>query len=275
TAISTGVKTRNGMIGMSPDSTSVVTIVEIAKRNGLSTGVLSTSSVTHATPASFVAHVVSRNNYEDIAQFFLKGNVDVFMGGGSGNFNNRKDSIDLLAKLKEDGYAVVTSPDNLDDIKSGKLAALFYESHMPKVSEGRSISLAAMTRKAIDLLSKNEKGFFLMVEGSMIDWAGHDSDTEYAITETLDLDEAIGEAISFAQKNGNTLVIVTADHETGGMALTGGNIHNRTVRAEFPTTGHTAVMVPVFASGTGSDKFVGIMENTEIFERMVWALGIK
>lgn len=275
TAIATGVKTRNGMIGMHPDSTVVETIVEIAKRNGLATGVISTSTITHATPASFVAHNISRNNYEEIATDFTAGKIDLFMGGGLNNFTLRKDSADLTVKLKEMGYSVVTNPDELVNITSGKLAGLFYPGHMPKASEGRSISLSLMTRKALEILSKNEKGFFLMIESSMIDWAGHDGDTEYNVSETLDMDEAVGEALDFASKNGNTLVIVTSDHETGGMALTGGNLHERKVSATFATTGHTATMVPVFSSGPGANKFGGVMENTEIFERMIMALGIK
>jgi len=141
--------------------------------------------------------------------------------------------------------------------------------------EGRPISLAAMTRKAIEILSKNEKGFFLIVEGSMIDWAAHDGRTADIAAETIDMDQAVGEALAFAAKNDNTLVIVTADHETGGMALTRGSLTDRTVEAKYPTTGHTGVMVPVFASGAGAGKFGGVMENTEIFERMIRALGIK
>jgi len=275
TAIATGVKTRNGMIGMSPDTLVIENIVEIAKRNGLATGVISTSTVTHATPASFVAHVASRSSYEEIAEFYLKGTIDLFMGGGFDHFGNRSDSIDLVKKLKEEGFTVVTSPDELKGVRKGRVAGLFYPDHMPKASEGRSVSLAEMTRKAIEVLSENNKGFFLMVEGSMIDWAGHDSDTDYAVAETLDIDAALGEAMAFAKSDGNTLVILTSDHETGGMALTGGSIAERRVRAEWPTTGHTAVMVPVLSCGAGSEKFGGIMENTELFERMIWALGIK
>jgi alkaline phosphatase len=275
TAIATGSKTRNGMIAMAPDSTVLETIVEISKKQGLSTGVISTSSVTHATPASFVAHVVSRNSYEEIAKFFLNGTVDVFMGGGREYFNDRSDSINLLDRLSDAGYQVIADPAEMKSIKKGKVAALFYDGHMPRVTDGRSVSLSEMTRKAIDLLAKNDRGFFLMVEGSMIDWGGHDNDTDYITSETLDMDEAIGEALAFAAADGNTLVIVTADHETGGMALIGGNLQRRTIRAEYPTTDHTAIMVPVFASGPGAEKFSGIMENTELFERMTFALGIN
>ncbi len=277
TAIATGVKTRNGMIGMNQDSIVVHNITEIASRNGLATGILSTSSVTHATPAAFVAHVVSRNHQEDIALAFLNGTVDLFMGGGLRYFNSRRDGRNLVDSLKAMGYTVVTTPDELEVVTEGKVAGLFSESHLPTAGEGRPISLAAMTRKAIDILSsgENDKGFFMMVEASMIDWAGHDSDTEYNIQETLDLDEAVGEALAFAADDGNTLVIVTADHETGGMALTGGSLSERRVEVIWPTTGHTAVMVPVFAYGPGAEKFSGIMQNTELFERMVMGLGIK
>jgi alkaline phosphatase len=274
-AIATGVKTRYGMIGMHPDSTIAESIVEIANRNGLATGVVSTSSVTHATPASFVAHNKTRGNHEEIAHDFTKGKIDLFMGGGLKYFASRKDSADLTFKLKEMGYTVVTNPDSLATITTGKLAGLFYPGHMPLKSEGRSISLSLMTRKAIEILSKNEKGFFLMVEGSLVDFAGHDGDTDNIVSEILDLDEAVGEALAFATKSGNTLVVVTADHETGGMALTGGNLRERRVSATFATNDHTASMVPVFASGPGATKFGGVMENTEIFERMIMALGIK
>jgi alkaline phosphatase len=275
TAIATGVKTRNGVIGMNHDSIPVPNITEIASENGLATGILSTSSVTHATPAAFVAHVISRNNQEDIAAFFLDGSVDVFMGGGLRFFNDRRDGLNLVDSLNSKGFEVVTSPEELAMISKGKVAGLFYDNHMPAAGEGRSISLAEMTKKAIEILSENEKGFFLMVEGSMIDWAGHDNDTEYMLQETRDFDEAVGEALAFAAADGNTLVIATADHETGGMTLTGGNLNERIVTASWSTTGHTAAMVPVFAYGAGAEKFGGIMENTELFERMIMGLGIK
>jgi alkaline phosphatase len=275
TAIATGVKTKNGMIGMNPDSISVESIVEIANRNGLATGVVSTSMVTHATPASFVAHNISRRNYEEMALDYVKSKIDLFMGGGLDSFTKRKDSLNLIVALEENGFQVVTTPEELALIESGRLAGLFYGGHMPKVQDGRVISLSTMTRKAIELLSKNKKGFFLMVEGSLIDFAGHDGDVEFNNAEILEMDEAVGEALHFASQNGETLVIVTSDHETGGMALTGGSIADRSVTAAWPTTDHTAVMVPVFASGSGATKFSGVMENTEIFERMVRALGIK
>jgi len=275
TAIATGVKTNNKLIGLDSDSIKVESILEIAHRNGMSTGVITTTSVTSATPAAFVAHNISRNNHEEIAIDFTKGTVDIFMGGGLRYFTERKDSADLIGTLKQNGYEIVTSLEELNSTKSSRFAGLFAGSDMPYAIEGRPVSLAIMTRKAISVLSKNEKGFFLMVEGSLIDYSAHDADTQGVISEILDMDEAVGEALSFASGNRNTLVIVTADHEAGGMALTDGNLNDRSVVAEFATEGHTAIMVPVFTAGAGSEKFNGVMENTEIFERMMRALGIK
>jgi alkaline phosphatase len=132
----------------------------------------------------------------------------------------------------------------------------------------REQMLPVATETAIDILSKNKKGFFLMVEGSQIDWGGHAGSTIYVVEDMLDFDRVIGQAIDFASKDGKTLVVVTADHETGGMAITGGSIKDGTVTAAFPTGGHTSVMVPVFAYGPGAKEFIGIMENTDIHSKM-------
>ena len=135
--------------------------------------------------------------------------------------------------------------------------------------------LPVSTEKAIKILNKNKKGFFLMVEGSMIDWGGHDNNIDYVITETLDFDRAIAKALEFAIEDGETLVIVTADHETGGLTLVGGDMRKKTIEANFSTGDHTAVMVPVFAFGPGAEEFGGIYENTEVFEKMMDAFGFS
>ncbi len=262
TAIACGIKTNNGMIGMGPDSISIRSIVEIANKNGLATGVVSTSAITHATPASFVAHNISRSNYEEIAADFLKGTIDVFIGGGKNHFTKRADSIDLSIKLKEQGYEVVFNVADLQNSGSLKLAALLADEHMPPVKQGREGMLKEMTRKAIEILSKDEDGFFLMVEGSMIDWGAHANDLDYTISEVIDLDEAIGIAKDFSDKNGETLIVVTADHETGGLSIMGGDIQNHTIEGAFQTGDHTGVMVPIFSYGPNAERFSGIHENT-------------
>lgn len=275
TAIACGVKTNNGMIGVKPDSTAVISIMEIAHKQGFATGVVSTSSVTHATPASFVAHNANRGNYEDIAKDFLNGTVDVFIGGGENHFRLRKDSADLAVNLKEKGFDVVYSIEDLKKSQSVKIAGLLAKEHMPSASEGRGNALSEMTKKAIETLSKNKKGFVLMIEGSMIDWAAHENNFDYLTSEMRDMDKAIGVALEFASANTRTLIVVTADHETGGLTLTGGNVTGHQAEAKFSGESHTAVMVPIFSYGPGAARFSGIHENTFFFKEFLELLNIN
>jgi alkaline phosphatase len=275
TAIACGIKTNNRMIGVLPDSTSVSSIMEIAHKNGLATGVISTSAITDATPASFIAHNAGRGNYEDIAKDFLNGTVDLFIGGGEDHFRSRKDSVDLTVNLKEQGYSVVYTLEELSNSNSKKIAGLLAKGNMPKASEGREGALEEMTHKALETLSKNQKGFVLMVEGSMIDKGGHDKNLDYIVSEMIDMDKAIGVAKNYATNNGNTLIVVTADHETGGLTLTGGNISEHKVTGNFAGKDHTAVMVPVFSYGPGSERFSGIHENTFFLGEFLNLLNIS
>ncbi len=276
TAISTGEKTNNGMIAVRPDSTVLQTLMELAKSAGLSTGVVSTSTVTHATPASFIAHDASRGSYEDIARWFLKGTADVFIGGGVNHFRVRKDSTDLTADLQKMGYDVVYNLTDLRKSSSLRLAGLMADGDMPYIDTGRDPEyLAAATAKAIEVLSLNKNGFVLMVEGSQIDWACHENNVKRSIEETLDMDRAVKVAWEYAKENGNTLIVVTADHETGGLSLTGGEVKDSTVSGSFSTKGHTAVMVPVFAFGPGSGAFSGVQQNTELFSDFVRLLSLN
>jgi len=276
TAIACGIKTKNGMIGVGPDSVAVTSIIEFAHKNGLATGVLSTSAITHATPASFVAHNSGRGNYEDIAKDFLNGTVDVFIGGGEDHFSKRADGTDLTLKLKDQGYEVVYNMDELKKSGSLKIAGLLAKGHMPEASKGRTGMLAEMTRKAIETLSRDKDGFFMMVEGSMIDWGAHAKDADYTASEVVDLDEAIGVAREFASKDGKTLVIVTADHETGGLTLVGGSVQERKIVANFiPSGNHTAVMVPIFSYGPSAEVFSGIHDNTFFLNEFLNLLNIK
>jgi alkaline phosphatase len=274
TALACGVKTNNGMIGMKPDGSVVSSIIEIAHKHGLATGVVSTSAVTHATPASFVAHNAGRGNYEDIAKDFLKGTVDLFLGGGENHFRARKDSLDLTVALKNQGFDVVYNLDDMNKSTSLKLAALLAKEHMPTVAAGRKDALAEMTAKAVETLGRNDKGFVLMVEGSMIDWGGHEQNIDYVVSETIDFDKAVGVGLNYAEQKGNTLVVVTADHETGGIAITGGNLKNHTLEVKFSGGEHTGVMVPVYAFGPSAVNFTGIHENTFFFGEFLRLLKI-
>lgn len=268
TALSTGTRTNNGAIAVDTANKPLKTILEIAEEMGLSTGMVSTSSITHATPASFIAHQPSRGMEEEIAADFLHTDIEVFIGGGKKFFNQRKDSVNLFEKLEEKGYAIL---DNLEDIEASsasKLVGFIGDGHGDKMPE-RGEALTTGTKKAIEMLSVNKDGFFLMVEGSQIDWGGHANSIEYITREMLDFDKAIGAALEFALKDKNTLVIITADHETGGLAISGGDLEKGKVRGSFTSNKHTAVMVPVFAIGPGANEFGGIYKNTDIFYKML------
>jgi alkaline phosphatase len=274
TAMATGIKTKNGMIATDTASRPVTTILEYAEMNGLSTGLAATSSITHATPASFIAHEPNRNEYEKIAMDFLDTEIDIFIGGGKDHFARREDSLNLIDSLENKGYQVTNDISEIQ-MSSGKIACFTADIHNPSILGGRGDMLPDATKAAIRFLDKQGTGFFLMVEGSQIDWAGHDNNTEGIIAEMIDFDKAIGVALEFAEKNKNTLVIVTADHETGGMGIVGGNITTGNVEAAYTTEGHSAVMVPVFTYGPCAEEFSGIYENTEIFFKMMNAFGFE
>lgn len=268
TVFSAGVKTYNGAIGVNMDTIAVPTIVEQLSARGFSTGIVASSSIQHATPASFYAHVKHRRLYEEISEFVPNSGVDFFAGGGLKFFIDRKDKRNLLDQVRNAGYTVITDKLPRKNV-AGKELILLAQDGMPKMSEGRGDFLPQATELALQKLSKNEKGFFLMVEGSQIDWGGHDNDAEYLIEELLDFDKTIGVALDFAKNNGETLVIVTADHETGGFTLaTDGSNYNR-IKPTFSTTGHSGTMVPVFAEGPGASMFNGIYESNEIYFKMM------
>lgn len=267
TAISTGVKTYNGAIGVDANGNPVKTILQEAIEKGLAGGLVSTSAITHATPASFIAHQAKRSSYEAIAADFLDTDIDVFIGGGYKHFTEREDGRNLVRELEAKGYQVLSDMNDIKAVKSGKLAGLTAPEHNGRVAE-RGDMLPLSTRTALNLLKNNKKGFFLMVEGSQIDWAGHAKNTTYTVEDMLDFDRAVGEVLEFAAADRQTLVIVTADHETGGMALAGGDFKKGMVKGAFTSTDHTAVMVPIFSWGPGAQEFMGIMENTDLYVKM-------
>ncbi|HEX2922274.1 MAG TPA: alkaline phosphatase [Bacteroidales bacterium] len=274
TAMATGTKTRNRSIGVDPYGNKLKSILVISEDNGLATGLVSTSAITHATPASFVAHQTGRENYEGIALDFLKTDIDVMIGGGYKFFAKRKDNLNLIDSLKNKGYDVQTDLNGILKSNSTKLAGFTADDGNPYRLKGRRNMLPASTGKAIDILSKDKDGFFLMVEGSEIDWAAHDNHADTTIDEVFDFDQAIGVAMNFAERDGHTLVIVTCDHETGGVTITEGDRAKHTAKLEFSSEEHTAVMIPVYAFGPGAEKFTGIYDNTDIFRKIKAALGL-
>ncbi|CAN5562636.1 alkaline phosphatase [soil metagenome] len=274
TALASGVKTYNGAIGVDPKEKPVPTLLEIASGNQITTGILATSSITHATPACFYAHQPSRKMNEEIAQDLVNSEVDIFIGGGRDYFVNRKDGRNLINDLKNKSFNIFENITELDRVENNKIGVFIADFEPVSFLEGREDFLPRATEKIIRLLNRKNNAFFLMVEGSQIDWKGHSNESEELISEMIDFDEAIGIALDFAEKDGETLVVVTADHETGGYAITGGDMETGAVEGKFITGSHTGVMVPVFAYGPGAHIFSGIYENTEIFHKImeVWNL---
>ncbi|MDZ7739040.1 MAG: alkaline phosphatase [Bacteroidales bacterium] len=170
---------------------------------------------------------------------------------------------------------VVFTMDELKEADAERVAGLLADGHLPAFAEHRGNMLSEATAKAIELLNHNRRGFFLMVEGSQIDWGGHANDAQYVLEEMLDFDKAVGVALQFAARDPNTLVIVTSDHETGGMIIKGGNLQEKTIEAEFGVSGHTGALVPVFAFGPGAGMFTGVYENTDLFDKMTEALKLR
>lgn len=271
TAYSTGQKTKNGFIACDTTGKPIPTILELAANKGYATGVIVTSRVTHATPACFVAHNADRAKEQDIAIDFLNSKIDIFLGSGKDMFYKREDKRNLLDELTAKGFQNVYTRSELAKIKKGKVAGLFAESTFKGMVEGRGDILPFMTKKGLEILkSNNSKGFFVMVEGSQIDWSAHGNSGRDVIAEVLDFDKAVKEAFDFADKNPGTLVIITADHETGGMTLP----YSEENDYLFSTGNHSGAMVPLFAYGEGAENFRGVLDNTDVNKilRKIWGL---
>ncbi len=277
TAISCGVKTFNAAIGVGADSTSATSIMEMARDHGMKTGFVVTSSVVHATPASFYAHVNSRGSYEEIAKQLVDSNLDVFVGGGEKYFTDRhSDHADLLLALRSNNYQVIQSDEmhgriNLDKINKESRIACFTALEDPmRANMGRTY-LPWVAGEVMDVLHKKaDKGYFMMVEASQIDWAAHANDQDWLALEMQDAYSMMEVLLKKVKADGNTLLIITADHECGYVSLKG----KRIPRVEFGSKVHSSQMVPVFASGPGAEEFLGIYENTEIFQKIKDLLGL-
>lgn len=277
TAFSCGVKTFNNAIGVNVDTVRCQTILEEAESRQLATGLVATASIVHATPASFVAHEAYRESYEAIALDFMDTEVDLLIGGGKKFFDRRNmDDRDLIAEMRKKGYWVYDySQDDISQVRARSDANLVYftaDNHPLSVSNGRNYLSYASALAVSFLKQKNENGFFLMIEGSQIDWMGHGNEGKMLITEILDFDRAIAAVLDFAKKDGNTLVIVTGDHESGGMAVNDDSKMN-SIKPIFTTNGHTGTLIPVYAFGPRAELFSGIYENTAIYQKMREALG--
>ena len=266
TAMACGTKTTNGTIGIDTKNKFYESILKICEKKGYNSGMIVTSSIVHATPASFYANVNSRAEYQEIAYQLSKSEVDFFIGGGEKHFTKRNDKKNLMNEMKE--WEFVKSIDQFDSSTSKKVGYFISYEEPPSLIEGRKPLLDIGLKSILQKLDSRDKPFFLLVEGSQVDWGGHDNDLEYVTSEYIEFDKAIGVALKFVDENPNTLLVVTADHETGGLGITSGNVKEFNPKGRFSTKGHTASMVPVFSIGLGSKKFSGIYDNTEIFNKM-------
>jgi alkaline phosphatase len=273
TAFSIGKKTYNNAIGVDVDTFPQPTLFELAKRKSMATGIVVTSSIQHATPASFYAHVKHRNMYDSISTFLLNGSCDIAVGGGSDFIYQRADKRDLATELSYKGFTLINDS-TLKSINQKKYVYTLAKDGLNAIKQGRGNYLQQATKQVIGNLSSTKEGFFLMVEGSQIDWGGHENDFMYMVTELWDFNETINVVLDMAAKDPDLLVLVTADHETGGLALN----ESDTILSFTPTyttKHHSGVMVPVFAYGAGASEFAGMYENVEIFNKLVKLLNLK
>lgn len=278
TALSTGYKTYNMAVGVDMDTVVRENIVEILSKKGYMTGVIATSSVTDATPAGFYAHQPERYMQREIAMDLLESEIDFFAGGGIKYFLDTT-GIDHFA---ENGIEI-----NFKKLKKirkplpgDRYGFLLQSDRLQTMYEGRKDFLTKSSSIAIDFLSTGEKGYFLMIESSQIDWAGHGNQVQYMITEMNDFEQTVKSVMDYAEADGNTLVIVTADHETGGFTLgaageNGNGADYSVINPTFASTNHSAALVPVLAYGPGAENFIGIYENTEIFHKLVSLFNVK
>jgi alkaline phosphatase len=275
TALATGFKTKKGRIGMSSDKKVLKNMAEYAEEAGKATGIVVTSTVNHATPGAFSSHVESRYHYNDIIEQQVNAGLEVIIGGGMSNLipqymegSRRKDDKNLLFELRQKMPVVQTIKAFRKLGVTNKVAAIFENGPLP-VAKERDYTLGELTQKAIEILNRNPRGFFLMVEGSQIDWAGHSNDYDKTISETVDFDTAVKAALDFAEKDGHTLVVATADHECGALSLLKNDESPKEIKPAFDSDYHSGIMVPVYSYGPGSDALMGTYDNTDIARTLI------
>lgn len=264
TAMATGVKVGNGVISTAlPGSGApLATVLDLLKAEGKSTGLVTTTFITHATPAAFGSHEPSRDNYASIAADYLyDSRPDVLFGGAM---------YITQSAAAEAGYTVVTDRAGLlalDTERESMVSGQFGHGHMPFEVDGRGVlpTLPEMTRSALRILDNDPDGFFLMVEGGRIDHACHANDLERSIRETIEFSRAVAEAVGWGKDRTDTLIVVTADHETGGLRVIANNGPGALPTVTWSTKGHTTSEVPIYGWGKNAEPISGSLENTDVF----------
>lgn len=314
TALSTGSKTKNGMLATGPDSTALESISYKIHDAGYKVGISSTVGINHATPAAFYGHNVNRGNYYEIASEIPASEFEFFAGGGAiESTGDDEDRVSVYEAIEKGGYAIAEGIDDFAARKDGAEKMMLLQkdgrlrTELPYAIDMKEddMTQADLVRASIDFLyDENGEGFFVMSEGGRIDWASHGNDTKAVILETLSLSDAVAEAVRFYNEHPDeTLIVVTADHETGGLTLSwekGYNLYfdkleeiscskdkvseeerermneiSHEAHIGWTTGDHSAANVPVFAIGAGSDLFSGRMDNTDIPKRICEAMGVE
>ena len=316
TALATGFNSKKGAVSVDLDNKPIKNITELVKEKGMAAGIVSANSLVEGSIVPFVGHAPNRMALEPLTAGFVDGDIDVFIGagsdfftksvlsgfgpgggggqggqrsggqgtsvgqGGSGaamQFGERKDNRNLINELKNKGWQVCNSIDEIKQVKNGKLAGFTGEQSNPNIQQGRGDMFPASVETALNILQNNAKGFFLMVGDMYVDRASHNGRIELLCDETIDLDRAVGKTLDFAEKDGNTLVLVVGSPEASGMSLVDGNIAEGKVEAKWSMPGmanHSGTQVPMFAYGPGAEGFTGVWENTDLFTKMRKLLSV-
>ncbi|MCF0212129.1 MAG: alkaline phosphatase [Bacteroidales bacterium] len=273
TALMTGHKVNYHAIALSPEGVEWPSFLKVAHDElGKKTGIVVTCSPLDATPASTYGHVPERSQWDTLSMQMAQCCHDVIIGGDRKSFQpkHRKDGKAPIDTLERRGYTMVYSQDDLYAQDASRLCALLTDDWDAGNAEKRNNWLAPSAEKAINILNRNEQGFVMMIEGSQIDWACHANNFDAMLMELNEFELMLAKVLDFAEKDGNTLVVVTADHETGGLTLNKGDIDaHETTEHHYTTTNHTGVMVPVFAYGPGAERFAGIQQNTDFFNKIL------
>ena len=275
TAYATGHKTNNGSLGVDSEGNVLSNMTEILSSKGYATGIVTTDKISGATPAAFYAHQPQRSMTREILSDLISTKALFVAGSSVSLFENI--GVERFDSLRHQGFGVIHDFRELPRVSADKIALIACDRDAEWVQNGRDTAyLRSVTDFALSFLAgKSKKGFFLLVEGAEIDHGAHAGNIEGVVRETLDFDKAVAEALKFADENGETLVVVLADHETGGLALGEGNISKGEVSGHFATGGHSPVLVPVYAYGPHAQDFCGVIDNTEIFSRILSALKVK
>jgi alkaline phosphatase len=268
TAIACGIKTNNGTLGLDTQYQITPNIFELAKKEKMSVGLITTSFVVDAVPAAFYAHQTSSISYKSIANDLVESGMNVFIGGGTKYFRAKGDSTTLYKELNIKGYKILEDYGDLKSKSHKKIAGLVQANAMPGILNRRGDYLNLAWLRAFKTLVRNDTGYVLLIHNVHTNWAATNNEKEDMIAEILDMDKLLGQILNMTSPDNKTLILVMGGFETGGVSVMGNKYNKTDPIIKFSAKQRTASMVPVFAFGTGASLFSGIMDNTDIFLKL-------